>query len=172
MRRARLGLALVAPVALVALFAALALPAWSADSWGYQISHELMSPFCPGRTLASCPSDKADELRIWILMQEAAGASREDVEAELVARYGVEILPAPSADDVTGIAGYAVPILGIVAGPPLVFWLLRRMARPPRGEPGGASGTSDRAADSDRAARPVDDDLAAEVDRELRELDA
>ena len=166
MRRALLGFALVALVTPVTLLAALALPAWSADSWGYQISHELMSPFCPGRTLASCPSDKADELRIWILMQEAAGASREDVEAQLVARYGVEILPAPSADDATGIAGYAVPILGIVAGPLLVFWLLRRLTGPPPGEPAGGTGAPVR------AAGPVDDDLAAEVDRELRELDA
>jgi len=147
------------------LLAALAFPAWSAESWGYQISHELMSPFCPGRTLAACPSDKANELRSWILLQEAAGASRDDVEAQLVARYGEQILPAPPPRDLTGVAGYAIPILAIVAGAPLVFWLLRRLTASPASPlaplstPAPASG-------------PVDDGLEAEVDRELRELDA
>ncbi len=147
------------------LLAALAFPAWSADSWGYQISHELMSPFCPGRTLAACPSDKADELRSWILLQEAAGASREDVEATLVKRYGEQILPAPLPRDLTGIAGYAVPILAIVAGAPLVFWLLRRLTASPASSVASLSTPAP-------AAGPIDDDLAAEVDRELRELDA
>jgi len=155
----------VGPLALRAwlaagLLAVLALPAWGADEpWGYQIAHELMSPFCPGRTLAACPSEKANELRTWILLQEAAGASREEVERELVDRFGEGVLPAPPAKDATAILGYAVPILGIVAGPPLVFWLLRRLTRRQEREPA-------------QAPAPIDDDLAAEVDRELRELDA
>ena len=151
----------------LALLAALAFPAWSADSWGYQISHELMSPFCPGRTLAACPSTKADELRSWILLQEAAGASREEVEATLVGRYGEEILPAPVPRDLTGIAGYAVPILAIVAGAPLVFWLMRRLSASPA-SPAAPTSTSTPAP----ATGSIDDDLAAEVDRDLRELDA
>ena len=88
-----------AAVAAAGLWLAVAAPAFGEEGWGYQISHELMSPFCPGRTLASCPSEKADELRLWILLQESAGATREEVEAQLVARYGSEILPAPAPDD-------------------------------------------------------------------------
>ena len=138
------------------------------NTWGYELSHELMSPFCPGRTLASCPSSKADELRVWILMQEAAGASREDVEAELVERYGQAILPAPPAEDATGIVGYAVPILAIVGGAPLVFWLLRRLTTPT-----GAAATQRPAVGRPAPADgPVDDEFAARVDRELRERDA
>jgi len=135
----------------------------AAESWGYELAHELLSPFCPGRTLASCPSDKADELRIWILMQEAAGASREEVEDELVVRYGESILPAPPPRDVTALAGYAVPILALVAGAPLVLWLLRRLrASPPAALQPAVSGPAGQS----------DDDLAAEVDRELRERSA
>jgi len=130
------------------------------DTWGYKIAHELMSPFCPGRTLSACPSAKADELRVWILMQEAAGASREEVEAELVERYGERILPAPPAEDVSGIVGYVVPILAIVAGAPLLWWLLRRLT--------ATTGESAPTAE----VGPLDPALAAEVDRELRELDA
>lgn len=150
------------------LLLVLAAPAsQGAESWGYGLAHELLSPFCPGRTLASCPSDKADELRVWILMQEAAGASREEVEAELVARYGEGVLPAPPPRDATALAGYAVPILTLVAGAPLVFWLLRRLtASPP---------APNRSAPRPAAPGPVggtDDDLAAEVDRDLRERSA
>lgn len=147
--------------ALIGLAIAAASPA--ADGWGYRIAHELMSPFCPGRTLAACPSEKADELRVWILLQESAGASREEVEEQLVARYGSDILPAPAPDDAAGVAGYAVPILAIVAGPPLVFWLLRRLSAP------AASGG--QPADP-QSGEPIDPELEAEVDRQLGELES
>lgn len=148
-------------VALVGLAIAIASPA--ADGWGYRIAHELMSPFCPGRTLAACPSEKADELRVWILLQESAGASREEVEEQLVARYGSDILPAPAPDDAAGVAGYAVPLLAIVAGPPLVFWFLRRLSAP--APSGGLSAEPP-------SGEPIDPELAAEVDRQLGELDS
>ena len=146
--------------AMVVFGLAIATAAGAAEGWGYQIAHELMSPFCPGRTLAACPSEKADELRVWILLQESAGASREEVEEQLVARYGTDILPAPLPDDAAGVAGYAVPVLAIVAGAPLVFWLLRRLAAPVETSelPTGPQG-----------AEPLDPELAAEVDRQLRE---
>jgi len=146
----------------------LAPAATSEDSWGYDLAHELMSPFCPGRTLASCPSEKADEMRIWILMQETAGAERDDVISQLVARYGKGILPAPPPDDATGIVGYAVPILAIVLGAPLVFWLLRRLTA----SGGPASGASSAKPVPATGGAPGDAELAAEVDRELRKLDA
>ena len=142
-------------------------PALSEEGWGYQISHELMSPFCPGRTLASCPSEKADELRLWILLQESAGATREEVESQLVARYGSEILPAPAPDDAAGIAGYAVPTLAIVAGLPLVVWLLRRLTGPAAS--GGETGALQTAVPEGDA---LDPDLAAEIDRELGERES
>ena len=149
-----------AAVAAAGLWLAVAAPAFGEEGWGYQISHELMSPFCPGRTLASCPSEKADELRLWILLQESAGATREEVEAQLVARYGSEILPAPAPDDAAGIAGYAVPTLAIVAGLPRVGWLLRRLTG------SGERGALQAAVPEGEA---IDPELAAEIDRELGE---
>lgn len=45
-----------------------------------------MSPFCPGRTLNSCPSGKAtawrDDIRLWV----AEGLSNEEILARLQAR--------------------------------------------------------------------------------------
>jgi len=155
---------IVRALASAGLLLVLAAPAsQGAESWGYGLAHELLSPFCPGRTLAACPSEKADELRVWILLQESAGASREEVEEQLVARYGSDILPAPAPDDAAGVAGYAVPILAIVAGAPLVFWFLRRLAAP--APSGGLSAEPP-------SGEPIDPELAAEVDRQLGELDS
>jgi cytochrome c-type biogenesis protein CcmH/NrfF len=63
--------------------------------WGHSLASDLMSPFCPGRILADCPSPDAATLRAWILVQEAAGRSREEVETELLGRYGEQLLSRP-----------------------------------------------------------------------------
>ena len=128
----------VAAGAAFALVCALALAPASAQSgspasatraapagWAYDLAGDMMSPFCPGRTLADCPSPQADSLRMWILVQESAGRSRQDVEAELLERYGDVILAAPRAEGF-GIAAYAIPLLAFVAGGGLIVWLLRR----------------------------------------------
>src|SRR5262249_61611463 len=45
----------------------------TAPAWAYDLPNDLMSPFCPGRSLADCPSPDAASLRMWILVQAAAG---------------------------------------------------------------------------------------------------
>jgi cytochrome c-type biogenesis protein CcmH/NrfF len=55
------------------------------------LSNDLMSPYCPGRTIASCPSPQARQLEDHILEQAQAGRSREEIEAALVERFGDEI---------------------------------------------------------------------------------
>ncbi len=115
--------------ALLVLAAACAAPAASAtEGWGYEMWGELMSPFCPGRTLADCPSPQAEQLRLWILMQEAAGRSHDDVEAELLERFGDDIRAAPRAEGF-GLTAYAVPVLVFLAGGAIVALFLRRQTR-------------------------------------------
>ena len=115
----------------LALAAGLALLLWAGpaaaepEPWAYQVWRETMSPYCPGRTLADCPSSQADTLRLWIQLQEAAGRSREDVEAELVERYGDAVLPAPRARGL-GMAAYLLPAAAFVAGGAVVLVFLRR----------------------------------------------
>ncbi|MBY0401956.1 cytochrome c-type biogenesis protein CcmH, partial [Myxococcota bacterium] len=84
------------------------------STWAYDLAGELMSPFCPGRTLASCPSPQAAELTQWIALQEAAGVSRDEVVAILVERHGEEILGAPPAKGIT-LWAYVFPVLGFLA---------------------------------------------------------
>ena len=98
--------------------------------WSYEMWNDLMSPFCPGRTLADCPSDKAEELRRWIVDQEAEGRSAEAVHAEVLAAFGdvVRQTPAPTG---FGLAAYVIPILLFLAGGGLVGVFLRRQTRTP-----------------------------------------
>jgi cytochrome c-type biogenesis protein CcmH len=104
-------------------------PAGGAESqYGYALAHELMSPFCPGRTLAACPSDKAAELRQWILLQEAAGATREEVVTALEARYGEVIRSSPEAEG-WGLAAWLLPGVALLVGALGVWAMLRRMTR-------------------------------------------
>lgn len=124
------------------------------EGWAYELADELMSPFCPGRTVADCPSPQAKTLVVWLTVQEAAGRSRADVQAELVERFGENILPAPPVRGF-GIAAYAFPVFAFAAGGALVWAFLRRqtlaVAEPAEPLPAG----------------PIDPELAAIVDRDL-----
>ena len=119
----------------------LAGPAWSQSlsddasasggpaPWAYSMAHDLMSPFCPGRTLAACPSPQADQLRQWILFQAAAGQTQEQIEEILYARFGDVVLSTPRAEGGWGISTYAIPIAGFLLGLGFVAWMITRLAR-------------------------------------------
>jgi cytochrome c-type biogenesis protein CcmH/NrfF len=150
---------------------AAAAPASSGPSWAYDLAGELMSPFCPGRTVASCPSPQATELIQWIAMQEAAGATREEVIAMLIERHGEEILGAPPAKGIT-LWAYVFPVLGFAAFGGIAVRVLRRIvapaapassasAPPSEGSPsGGGARPAGRSTDSDELARIIDAELA------------
>ncbi len=123
---------------LVGMFAALLLGASTAtaqgeatavpEGWAYKLPNQLMSPFCPGRTLSACTSPQADDLRMWLIVQEASGRSREDVEAELFERYGDVLRPAPLAEGF-GLTAYVFPVIAFLAGGVVVVVFLRRQTR-------------------------------------------
>lgn len=117
---ALLALALVVPAS--------AEKAEESEGWAYRYFGEVMSPFCPGRTLAACPSPSAESLRMWILLQAAAGRGRDDVHEELLERYGDDILAAPRARGF-GAAAYLVPMAIFLGGGLLVAVYLRRQTR-------------------------------------------
>jgi len=133
MLRRRALCALLA-LGLAAAFAGPAAADDAAKGWAYELPRELMSPFCPGRTLADCTSQQAATVKAWILVQEAAGRSREEVEAELLARYGDVILARPRARGM-GLAAWGVPIAAFLAGGGFVAFFLRRQTREAHAEP-------------------------------------
>lgn len=145
-----LAFALVAPAALAEDV--------EPEGWAYGYFNEVMSPFCPGRTLSACTSGQAETLRMWILVQAAAGRSREDVHDELVAKYGDVVLSAPRPEGF-GVTAYALPALFFLGGGLIVaFYLIRH--------------TRTLAAESAEAAPqapppPLDPEIERRIDEEL-----
>jgi cytochrome c-type biogenesis protein CcmH/NrfF len=142
-----------------ALFLAAVCGAESPPGWAYALSHELMSPFCPGRTLPDCPSPQAAQLQQWIRQQERIGRTRGDVEAELVAQFGEVILQSPRASGF-GLAAYVIPVVLFLCGGSLLVYFLRRETRRPV-----------LASPPSTGLRPVDPELERRLDAELRESD-
>jgi cytochrome c-type biogenesis protein CcmH/NrfF len=58
-----------------------------AEALTVELSHDLMSPYCPGRTIASCPSPQARKLEAQILEQAEHGKTRVEIEEDLAARF-------------------------------------------------------------------------------------
>jgi len=151
------------PVAFVfALFVALGSPASEARSdatrsearsWSAELEGELMSPYCPGRSLTECPSPQATELRLWIQAQERAGVPREAVEARLFDEFGDQLRHAPRAEGF-GLWAYLVPAGALLAGGAFVLVFLRRQR-----------GAAHEAAAA--AAGPPDPELERRLDEEL-----
>ena len=123
----------------------------------YRLERELMSPFCPGRTLADCPSPDAAELRRRIRSDLEAGVPPEDIVQEVQLRFGEAVRGKPE-ERWPWIVPYAVAVAGAI----VLVVVLRLLARRSAGEgeageasptPSGGSGTAD--------------ELEAELDREI-----
>ena len=121
-----------------------------AAHWSHDLERELMSPYCPGRSLVECPSPSATELRLWIQGQERAGVSRAAVEQRLFQEFEDKLRQAPRPEGF-GLWAYLVPVAALLAGAAFVIGFLRRETRE-RAQP---------------AALPLDPELVREIDREL-----
>jgi cytochrome c-type biogenesis protein CcmH len=115
------------------------------EAWAYDLARDLMSPYCPGRALAECPSPQADQLRLWILQQARAGATREQVEAQLLQTFGDQLLQAPRAEGM-GLVAYVVPAVLVVAGAALLALFLRRQSAAAAAERASGAAASERRA--------------------------
>jgi cytochrome c-type biogenesis protein CcmH/NrfF len=150
-----LALALAVPVLAAAAAGATEEAPAQPEGWAYELAGDLMSPFCPGVTISECTSSAAKSLTMWLVVQEAAGRSRKDVEEELYARYGDQIRAAPRPEGF-GLAAYVIPVVAFLGGGALLFVFLRRQTQSvSRAEPPSAP------------RRPLDPELARLVDEEI-----
>jgi cytochrome c-type biogenesis protein CcmH/NrfF len=94
-----------------------------------RIFHEVMSPFCPGLTLADCPSQQAFALRDEISVRLAWGVSPGTVRAELVQRYGVAILADPTPTPIGAVLWGTPVALALLAAIGLAFFVRRSVGR-------------------------------------------
>ena len=93
------------------------------DKGASEIFGTVMSPFCPGMTIATCPSSQAAELRDEIRARLAAGATKDEVLDELYAQWGEEVLGPRSATG-AGLLAWLIPALAILVGAGgLTTWL-------------------------------------------------
>jgi cytochrome c-type biogenesis protein CcmH/NrfF len=91
-----------------------------AESLTRDIAAEMPSPYCPGRSIASCPTEAARELEDDILGLAKQGKDREQIEAVLVNRFGEEKM---------GKAQENVLLVAIILGAVLALGAIVLMAR-------------------------------------------
>jgi cytochrome c-type biogenesis protein CcmH/NrfF len=114
----------------------------------HELSRELMSPYCPGRTLADCPSPDAGAVRDEIREALRAGESVDSIRTRIESRFGAQVIGVPTTP-----LGWLIPIVVLAAGALVLVFALRRAvsrgAAPPR----------------------VSSDVAARLEQELRDFE-
>jgi cytochrome c-type biogenesis protein CcmH/NrfF len=142
------------PAACALLLALLAGGAEAADPGAnvgrraHALSGDLMSPYCPGRTLADCPSPEAAVVREEIRARLGRGESESEVRALLESRFGEGVRGLPRE-----AIGWAGPVVILVTGAALLALALRALSR--RGVHGAAP----------RAPTDLEEELDAEIRR-------
>lgn len=125
------------------------------------IARQTMSPFCPGRTLADCPSEYAAEWRRDIRQLLAEGKSPVEIQDELERRAGANLSGSPGRDTSYWIpAAFALLGVGVLGA----IFVRLRTASPPR-DPKPAADQEAAADAGTTAAKPNIDD--ARLDAEL-----
>ncbi len=126
-----------------------------------RLTDELKSPYCPGKTLQTCTSYQAFELRREIKRMVEAGQTDEQILTTLQARFDNDDFTI--ANPVQPWYTALVPFLPFLIGGVLVIWVFRRWTRRRRGEedPAPAPVPAIAGADAERLAR-----LRAQVARE------
>ncbi len=87
----------------------------------HELARDLMSPYCPGRTLAECPSPDALAVREEIRAALRSGESPDAIRTRIEARFGDQVVGVPREK-----VGWAIPILALVAGAGALVFVLRR----------------------------------------------
>jgi cytochrome c-type biogenesis protein CcmH len=120
-----------------------------------ELEGEVMCPVC-GTTLDQSDSPAAQQIKRVIARRIAAGDTKSEIKARLVANYGDAILAAPPHHGF-GLLAWWLPIAGIVAAAALVGFGAWRWSRAREPAP---------------AAAPLDPALERRLDDELRRYEA
>lgn len=110
------------------------------------------SPFCPGKTLDSCPSPRAAEWRRDINEWVADGVSENEIRNRLQERApGFDLDPQPLA------SGWVIPLIAVVLSTLWLILVARSLLQPPPPQR--------------RSSPPIDASLDARLDEELTQLE-
>lgn len=114
---------------------------------------EVMSPYCPGLTLTSCPSEGAFLMKDSIRAELAAGRTPGQIMDRLEATHGPGIRARPAARGF-GLVAYLGPFVAIaLAGFALTWWVRRSVRRSPARVPRRAEAVVLDEASRERLAR-------------------
>jgi len=133
----RAGICLAAAGVLLAAGAVAQTSQEQVDRESGRLFDQVMSPFCPGRTLTNCPSPEAAVLRDGITEQLRAGATPDEIWEDLYEMYGDQVRSVPRASGFNLLAWIIPGLFFAIGAWMLVRWLLPRWSRsepPPAAE--------------------------------------
>jgi cytochrome c-type biogenesis protein CcmH/NrfF len=130
-----------------------------AEALARDIASDMPSPYCPGRSISSCPSHYARELEDDILVLAKRGKDRGEIEAVLVDRFGEEKMGKAAQTEIV-----VAILLGAVIALAAIVYAARRWLRP-----ASAKQAPDRA-DASLLAKVSADELDR-LEDELDEID-
>lgn len=94
------------------------------EAMAFDIAQRTMSPFCPGRTLADCPSGNATEWRQDIRAMLQKGMSPAEIQKVLNKRAGENLSGAPESS-----LGWALPVALVLGALVVLTLVLKRIRR-------------------------------------------
>ena len=142
------------PMTRILLLSAAVLCAWSTASFAaplsgealeqrvLEITDELRCPTCQAISVRDSEASFSRQIRdkVRVMLQE--GRSEDEIKAYFVSRYGEWVLRAPKKEGV-GPLLWVLPGLGMLIAGGLIFWRVRRDARPLAGSEAGADALSE-----------------------------
>ena len=129
-----------------------------------EVNNAIMSPACPGKILAACPSAEGAQLRELVRRKVEAGETLEQIVQYFVEVYGPEVLPVPPPKGFN-LAAWLMPFMALFAGLGVVVVLVRAWSA-------SAARKKEERVSSQANARPsggAEDDLEKRLQRELEE---
>ncbi|MBL8143687.1 MAG: cytochrome c-type biogenesis protein CcmH [Acidobacteria bacterium] len=120
-----------------------------------QVFTNVMSPFCPGMTIATCTSSNAADVREEVRVRLGKGETAQAIEESLYTRFGNEYRAVPQAQG-RGMIVWVFPLAAMVVSGAGFAWFAKRARERHVPEP---------VADT-----PIDPALARRLDDELDDL--
>jgi cytochrome c-type biogenesis protein CcmH/NrfF len=127
------------------------------DAKAYQLYQQVLSPFCPGRSLNDCPSSKAQELKGQMRQKMEQGVPDQVILDEVFASFGDQYRAVPHYAGFGKLVWWA-PIAFILLGACLIALLASRKKRRV-------------VAEEARSQNTLSEEMRATIRRELEALD-
>lgn len=134
-----------------------------AEALARDIASDMPSPYCPGRSIASCPSSAARELEDDILVLAKDGMDRETIEGVLVERFGEEKMGSATQGEIL-----VAILLGAALALAALVYASRQWLRPASSNPGTNSASR---ADASMGLAGVSADELDRLEDELDDID-